>query len=605
MKKIFYMTFFLIALLTLSACSNDGKVKVDTSKVYEDERKIEIKTNTSSDFILATSKGILQLYDVKGKVLDTLNLGGSKKSEFIYCEDSGEIYSRNILDVNAFNSIFYAVDKADGKLYVIQNSGGKLKKVETKSLKASKDIVEIQAYNGVFFYLVKGNGIKANEFTVNKLSNVSGLVNFMKEVGVARRGKTYSFIYVENLSAEYIKHMDLDKKLKTEDISNLNLTAMKKECIRIPYDIDSWAVTNNSVVYFAEGIYGDYNLDTNILTACYGTDSSIQSIYRPGRYSNVFALNQMGNNSEKNLLIQVDTDDLSIGKVVEFKEEIPLDMYIDNNNNLAYIIYKLNNQETYGKLRIYNLSNWKEINNITFDFVPTEVKGHNGYYYVMNKYEDFLVYGLNGEKTYNKISKYINDDSNANTLLMCNVFRKDYFLYDANGRYIDENANLLDYRGNLVNGSLQKVNRYGQLLDAYGRALNANGELVDRYGNIVDENGKIIQYTKQPDGYYRSANGTIVDKTGKAMIQLENGTYVEDVEEIPELEWHYDENGKIIINADYLAKYPDAASWIDFNTGKVTKGEYVEENPGEAEQIEIQADKTTLDKFIDFVVFWK
>jgi hypothetical protein len=59
------------------------------------------------------------------------------------------------------------------------------------------------------------------------------------------------------------------------------------------------------------------------------------------------------------------------------------------------------------------------------------------------------------------------------------------------------------------------------------------------------------------------------------MIRQEDGTYIKDVEKIPDLEWHYDENGKVVINQDYLDKYPDAASWIG-KDGTITKGSYYE-----------------------------
>ena len=270
--------------------------------------------------------------------------------------------------------------------------------------------------------------------------------------------------------------------------------------------------------------------------------------------------------------------------------------------NVLYIIYKLDNKATYGKLKIYDLNKNKEINNITFDFVPTDVKGHNGMYYVMNSYESFMVYGENSSKKYEQMSKYVKD-VNASSLLLCNIYKKDYFTYDKQGRYIDDDGHLLDYRGNIINVKNQKINKYGQVLDNYGRAINANGELVDRYNNIIDENGVIIKYTQQSDGYYRSSKGVIVDETGKAMIRQEDGTYIKDVEEIPSLEWHYDENGNIVINQDYLDKYPDAASWIDKDTGKITKGQYVDTT--NADEKESKADDSTVERLIDKLIFWK
>ena len=71
-----------------------------------------------------------------------------------------------------------------------------------------------------------------------------------------------------------------------------NLTSMKKECIRIPFDIDSWTVTNNQVIYFAKDVFGEYDLETNILSVCYGTDSSLAATYRAGRGASIFSLNK-------------------------------------------------------------------------------------------------------------------------------------------------------------------------------------------------------------------------------------------------------------------------------------------------------------------------
>ena len=126
------------------------------------------------------------------------------------------------------------------------------------------------------------------------------------------------------------------------------------------------------------------------------------------------------------------------------------------------------------------------------------------------------------------------------------------------------------------------------------------GELVDKYNNIIDENGVIIKYTIQKDGYCRSATGKIVDETGKAMIQLEDGTYIVDEEVIPELEWHYDENGEIVINADFLEKYPDAKSWIA-KDGTYTPGVSVKTETNETEKQELQENKSLWRKFTDKV----
>ena len=601
-KKAIFLALGLLSLsLVFTGCKKENENGADMSKTYEDDREI-VSSAKDSDFVLTTKTGVMQLYDKNGKVLDTLALSNSSKSDFIYCEDEGEIFSQSLLSKDEFSCILYGVDKTDGKLYIVLNSGNKLKVVDTINLKASTKIESIKSYNGIFYYLVKGNGISSKDFTVSKTTNTKdGVIDYLKQVGVQRRGKTYSYIYVQNLSQTYLKSLKLDSKLDDNDKSNLNLPDIKKETIMIPFDVDSWTVTNNSVLYCDKDTYGSYDLNTNILTACYGTDSSVDMEYRPGRYSNAFALNLMGEHASKSVVLQIDVDTLDVEKAIELNEEQPIDMYYDNTTNCLFIIYKTDNKSTYGKLKIYDLTTYIEVNNITFDFVPTNVRGHNGYYYVMNEFESFMVIGENGKSEYTTINKYIKE-TNTSDLLLCNIFKKDYFTYDGQGRYISDDGYLLDYRGNIVNANNQKTNRYGQILDNYGRAINGMGELVDKYGNIIDENGVIIKYTQQADGYYRSGNGTIIDETGKRMIKQEDGTYIKDVEEIPDLEWHYDEEGNVVIDADYLEKYPDAASWIG-SDGKVTKGSYVPTTNGD--EIEETADDTVLDTVGKKLKFWK
>lgn len=561
-KKKHLIFLLLIFASLLAGCSKHKEIEVDLTKVYKDNRVLKPSVD-DSDFILTTKNGLMILFDMTGKTLDELQLKSSSKSNFIYCEDSGDIFSKNILNIDKFNSIFYAVDKSTGRLYVIKNYDNKLKVIEEKSLKESKNIEEIKAYNGMFYYLVKGDNIKANKYTIakNNAEQMNGIINYSAEVPVERRSRTYSYIYLENLFKVYLEGMGLKKTLNNADISNMNLVDLKRDTFKIPYNIDNWTITNNEIIYYAEDVYGSYNMKKNVLVANYGLNSTVGSFYIPGRYSEIISINQMGEHSNKTILLKTDPDDLSVGKALEYEGSQPLCTYIDKINNLLFIGYKEDNLSTFGKMKIINLSTNKEIQSLALDFVPTQIKGHNGYYYIMNEYEDYFVVGAIGNKNYSTYKKYLGKE-NATDILLCNNLKKDYFLYDANGRYINEEGHLLDYRGNLINENSQKVNRYGQILDDFGRAINSNGELIDKYGNVIDENGVIITYKKQSDGYYRNSFGTIVDETGKPMKRKEDGTYVKDEEEIPDIKWHYDENGEVVIDADYLEKYPDAESWL-------------------------------------------
>lgn len=606
MKKIMlYSLLILSCFCLLTGCKKEEKqetISADLSKTYEDTR-IETNKKDKSDFILTTKSGKISLFDINGSLLDELVISNSEKSDFIYCEDLGDVFSKNLLNQTEFNCIFYAVDKSSGKLYIIKNYDNKLKIVKEKSLKESKDIQEIKAFNGMIYYLVKGNGKSANKFTIAKkdTEKLDGIIDYSVQIPVERRGKTYSYIYVENLTDIYLEEMDFSKILDNNDLSNMNLIDIKRSCFRIPYNIDDWDITNNIIIFYSNNVYGFYDMQKDILSANYGLDTTIFSQYIPGKDSCIYSLNQLGDNSEKTILLKMDSEDLSILKTIEFEGVLPLDAYIDTNNNILYIIYKEDNLKTYGKLKIVDLISFKEINSISFDFVPTKVVGHNGYYYVMNEFEDYFALGENTTKDFSKYKKYIGNE-NAFNIFICRNTRKDNFLYDSNGRYINEEGKLLDYKGNLINENKQKVNRFGQILDDYGRAINGNGELIDKYGNIVDENGVIIKYVIQSDGYCRSSNGKIVDETGKAMIRQEDGTYKKDEEQIPDIQWHYDENGNVIINADYLEKYPDAKSWLK-EDGSYIKGSY--NSNTNSEEIEENADKSQIDKVIEKIQFWK
>lgn len=600
-RKITKILLIMTAIFSLVGCGKKEPIEVDLSKTYSDTRELKVEVNESS-FILTNPQGYMVLYDNAGEKLDEIQLENSSKSDFIYCEDNGEIFSKNLLNEKSFNCIFYAVDRGNGRVYIIKNENNKLKLVEDKNLKESLDIVDIKAYNGMFYYLVKGNSGKiANSYTVakNDSSELSGLINNTVDVPIMRKGKTYTYIYAENFSSYYLDSMNFTNKIDSTDISNMNLVDIKKDTFKLPYDITSWTITNNEIIFTADGVLGKYDMVKNILEANYGTDNCTDMYYIPGRYARLISVNQMGTNSDKTFIFNNNIDTLENKKVIEIAGQTPMDTYLDSLNNVLYIVYKEDYLSTYGKLKVINLESYEEIHTETFDFVPTHVRGLNGKYYVFNIYEDFYVYGFIGDPDYTEVKKFVNEN-NANDLLMCKTLRKDYFYYDANNRYITDEGKLLDYRGNLINEYSQKINRYGQLLDDYGRAININGELVDKYNNIIDENGVIIKYTIQKDGYCRSATGKIVDETGKAMIQLEDGTYVVDEEVIPELEWHYDENGEIVINADFLEKYPDAKSWIA-KDGTYTPGVSVKTETNETEKQELQENKSLWRKFTDKV----
>lgn len=589
----------IIFTIALSGCGKKDPIEADLSKTYTDTRELKVEVNESG-FVLTNPTGYLALYSNAGEKLDELQLETSNKSDFIYCEDSGDIFSKNILNIDSFNCMFYAVDRGNGRVYLIKNEKNKLKLVDDKSLKESKDIEEIKAYNGMFYYMVKGNSSKiANNYTVAKSDSneISGLINDNVDVPVMRRGKTYTYIYVENFSSYYLDALNLSNKLDSADISNMNLVTAKKDTFKIPYDIEDWTITNNEILFYAKNVFGKYDMLKNILEANYGPTHAAGMFYIPGRYSRLVSVNQLGDNARKTFLFVNDIDTMENEDTIEISEDMPIASYMDSLNNVLYIVCKEDSLSTYGKLKIINMTTKKEYQTITFDFVPTSVAAQNGKWFVFNEYEDFYATAFMGDSEYEKVPKVING-SNVRQILMCRTLRKDYFTYDANGRYVAEDGKLLDYRGNYINEYSQKINKYGQILDAYGRAVNSKGELVDKYNNIIDENGVIIQYTMQKDGYYRSATGKIVDETGKAMIQQEDGTYIKDVEEIPPLEWHYDENGQPVINADYLEKYPDARSWID-KEGNITYGVTVKEETNETEKQEIQENKSIFRKLTD------
>ncbi len=601
LKKISKISIIVLTIACiLSGCGKKQEpIEADLSKTYTDNRELKVEVNESG-YILTNPTGYLALYSNAGEKLDELQLEQSNKSDFIYCEDSGDVFSKNILNIDNFNCIFYAVDRGNGRVYLIKNEKNKLKLIDDKSLKESKDIEDIKAYNGMFYYMVKGDSSKiANSYTVAKSDSneVSGLINNMVDVPVMRRGKTYTYIYVENFSSYYLDALNLSNKLDSADISNMNLVTVKKDTFKLPYDISDWTITNNEILFTAENVFGKYDMLKNILEATYGPTASYGMFYVPGRYSKVISISQLGGNAKKIFLYINNVDTMENKELIEIMEDMPIDSYYDVLNDMLYIICKEDSLSTYGKLKIIDLTTLKEVQTFTFDFVPTSVAAQNGKWFVFNEYEDFYATGFLGDKDFVKADKYING-SNTRQILICRTLRKDHFTYDANGRYIAEDGKLLDYRGNYINEYSQKINKYGQLLDAYGRAINAKGELVDKYGNIIDENGIIIQYTIQKDGYYRSATGKIVDETGKAMIQNEDGSYSKDIEEIPPLQWHYDENGEVVIDADYLEKYPDARSWID-EEGNLTLGVSAKENTNESEKQEVQENKSIFRKLTD------
>ena len=159
-KNIKKLLLLLPCILLLAGCGKKQEPIVsDLHKVYQDNRELKQEVNDSC-YIMTTKDGYMALYDYNGKQLDEIQLENSTNSDYIYCSDSGDIFSQNILKTKDFNCIFYAVDRNNGRLFIVKNKNNSLKMVHDKTLKESTNIEEIKAYNGMFYYMVKGYGIQ-------------------------------------------------------------------------------------------------------------------------------------------------------------------------------------------------------------------------------------------------------------------------------------------------------------------------------------------------------------------------------------------------------------------------------------------------------------
>lgn len=557
--------FFSITFLFTSCTGKSGKNSQANNMISAGY------SEKTADYILTSKQGSIVLCNLAGEIIDRLDLEGSKKSDFLYAIDQGQTFAKSLQNAYIPN-ILYAADKSNGRLYIIKVTDKKLEKIETKSLK-EKGFTKIYGYNGILFYSVNEKGkLFAKKPTILKPEKEknSGVADFYQTIVVNKDRPLTTYIYVENYSDIYFKETGINNMIESSEKSLLAKTKINKETFEIPCLADDWVANEKYVYFFYKGYMGQLYLEDNKVGLYYGGDTTKKSIYWGGRFKKVLSLNNFGgDNSEKSLLFELDYKNMKINRAIEIEGKSPIDMALDKGNYIA--IAMKNDQESegsYSKIKVLSYKDYSDVTTIPLKYMPSKILAHNGYVYAFNPYEEYFFIGQITSNNMSKYSKVI-DNVNYSDILLVDFYKYDDYLYDGNGRYVNENGQLINADNELIDSNNNRINKYGQRLDEYGRAINDKGQLIDRFGNIIDENGKIIEYTKGEDGYYRNKYGQIVDEQGNVLVQNEEGEWVlpkkaeDDI-----IQGYYDENGRFIIDPSYLKKHPDAYEKLEQQQSK-------------------------------------
>lgn len=565
MKKIFLFLITISLLLNIVGCSK--------SAPENSNQIINVSEENVSDYILASDNGQLALFNIQGEELDSLSLSSGKKSNFIYTMDTGNTYAKSLQNMEYIPNILYAVDKSNGRLYILKVDKKEIKEIDKKSLR-EKNIDKIVAYNGLFFYSVKAKNMWSNKYSFikNEREKMNGIIDYDASLPVERSRPLSTYILLENYSDLFLDATGIKKNLKKEDFDKFQTTKLHRKTFELPCDADDWTANNKYIYFFYEDHMGEYILEKDQVGLYYGAKETVKSAYIDGRFKKVLTLNNFGGSfTQKSLLFELNYKNNRITRSIEIEEQNPLGLSVDKGQ-FIHMIFKSSesNEGSYAKLKTLKYKDYSDFANIPLKYMPTEVKSHNSFVYLFNPYEEHFLIGSAGSSSLSKYRKTY-DNINYTNLLLVDFNNQDDYIYDSDGRYVNEENNLINADNELINSNRNKINKYGQLLDQYGRAVNSNGELIDKYNNVINESGNIVKHTKGEDGLFRDSLGRVVNEKGEYLIQNEEGDWILPIIEDEPIKGYYDENGKFVIDAEYLKKYPDAYTKLQEQQGDSNK----------------------------------
>lgn len=518
----------------------------------------EVKNGT---YVLTTKTGNITMCDESGKALSKIQLNNNQ-GDFIYTTDSGNIYSKVINNGETIPTVMYAVNKNNKKLTTVLIYKNKISKLKDYILR-EKDIKDIYAYNGIFYYSTNNPTSKANVFMYSKPQILSrdGKITYSHSIPVNSSDKTI-YVYMENYSNDYLNAIGIKNKLSKTDVDMLNFPDKAQDVFKIQGDIKTWTANNKYIYFFADKLMGQYDINKNEVTLHYGTISPKESQYIDGINKTIYLLSDFGSKSKKSVISSIDYDKMDVKKSIEIQYANPLCIYVEKPDYI-YALYKTTNSEkNFSQLRVFKYSDYSEVYTISISYLPTKILANDDSVYLFNPYEDYFMIGAVGSNQFTKIKK-VNKETDI--FLINKKYQNDY-RYDKDGNLMNAENKLIDKDGNLINKTGDKINNYGQRINENKQAINKDGDLIDRYNNVIDKSGNILKYVKNSNGHYYNSKGQFVDSKGNLLVQDEKGNWVEpnkagDIK----ITGHYDEKGNFIIDQSVLDKYPNAYDLLEKN----------------------------------------
>lgn len=522
------------------------------------------------DSVLASSSGKMVLLDSESNMLSSHQLKSNNKSNFIYTVDNGSVYASELTANPSDGQIIYALDSGNSVIYMLSVFGDKIEEITHSSIKDS-NVDKMLAYNGTVYYSVYAEKRTANKFTYSKPESTkeNGIIEYNAKIPEPMPSKLSTYITSVNFTKDYLKAMEYDK-LSSYSKNNIKVGQdLKSGTYKIPCKVTDWTVDDNDIYFYYDGRMGHYDMSKNQIGLYYGPVKTFSSDVRDGLKGSVFSVGNFGEDSTKSILMEVSQGNMNVKNIIELVDNPDTLLMSVDKSGYVYVVTKVDGDKYYSKVHVFDITTLKEIAIVPLSYVPTKLVSHNGKYYISNdKEETYYVGSAHGGDPI-QLKKVV-DGVNYEYILPVNNLRIDKYLYNSDGKYVDENGIEMLADGTLVNAEKQRINKYMQKLDDYGRAVNDEGDLIDKYNNIIDENGQILKYVMAPDGFFYNSQGKYVNEKGTLLVLNEENVWIDpDAQPVEPIRGHYDEKGEFIIDKDYLDKYPDAYErWEASQTNK-------------------------------------
>ena len=255
--------------------------------------------------------------------------------------DTGNTYAKSLQNMEYIPNILYAVDKSNGRLYILKVDKKEIKEIDKKSLR-EKNIDKIVAYNGLFFYSVKAKNMWSNKYSFikNEREKMNGIIDYDASLPVERSRPLSTYILLENYSDLFLDATGIKKNLKKEDFDKFQTTKLHRKTFELPCDADDWTANNKYIYFFYEDHMGEYILEKDQVGLYYGAKKTVESVYIDGRFKKVLTLNNFdGSFTQKSLLFELNYKNNRITRSIEIEEQNPLGLSVDKGQ-FIHMIFK-------------------------------------------------------------------------------------------------------------------------------------------------------------------------------------------------------------------------------------------------------------------------